>query len=120
MYIDHRETTKISNSKFCLFCDALRTNSSWKVVPRRPAVPVFTGLKKRLKSRIILVYLLYILGPFRRITEGHESTVGQDGEHDQHAEHRGDKVKDTCPIIHLKTFPFISNHKCLLLSSRES
>lgn len=39
-------------------------------------------------------YLLYILGPFRGITEGHESTVGQDGEHDQHAEHRGDKVKE--------------------------
>lgn len=32
---------------------------------------------------------LYILGPFRGITERHESTVGQDGEHDQHAEHRG-------------------------------
>lgn len=38
--------------------------------------------------------LLYILGPFRGITEGHESTVGQDREHDQHAEHRGDKVKE--------------------------
>lgn len=38
--------------------------------------------------------LLYILGPFRGITEGHESTVGQDGEHDQHAEHRRDKVKE--------------------------
>lgn len=38
--------------------------------------------------------LLYILGPFWGVTEGHESTVGQDGEHDQHAEHRGDKVKE--------------------------
>lgn len=38
--------------------------------------------------------LLYILGPFRRVAEGHESTVGQDGEHDQHAEHRGDQVKE--------------------------
>lgn len=32
---------------------------------------------------------LNILGPFWGITECHESTVGQDGEHDQHAEHRG-------------------------------
>lgn len=37
---------------------------------------------------------LYILGPFRGVTEGHESTVGQDGEHDQHAEHRRDTVKE--------------------------
>ena len=39
-------------------------------------------------------YLLYILGPFWGITEGHESTVGQDGEHDQYAENRRDKVKE--------------------------
>lgn len=38
--------------------------------------------------------LLYILGPFLGITQGHESTVGQDSEHDQHAEHRRDKVKE--------------------------
>lgn len=48
--------------------------------------------------------LLYILGPFRGITEGHESTVGQDGEHDQHAEHRRNQVKE-----HSGTFMFFEH-----------
>ena len=48
-------------------------------------------LQSRLREN---AHLLYILGPFRGIAEGHESTVGQDGEHDQHAEHRGDRVKE--------------------------
>lgn len=48
--------------------------------------------------------LLYILGPVRGITEGHESTVGQDGEHDQHAEHRGGCVKE---------FPQAKQHHCM-------
>lgn len=58
-------------------------------------------------------YLLYILGPFWGITQGHESTVGQDGEHDQHAEHRRDEVKE-----HNGTFVFLSiifcTHTCMM------
>lgn len=49
-------------------------------------------LPKKVKRN--MTDLLYILGPFWGITEGHERTVGQDGEHDQHAEHRGQKVKE--------------------------
>lgn len=48
-------------------------------------------LKREIRER---ADLLYILGPFRGVTEGHESTVGQDGEHDQYAEHRGHEVKE--------------------------
>lgn len=34
------------------------------------------------------VYLLYLFGPLRGVTEGHEYTVGQNGAHDDHAEQR--------------------------------
>lgn len=47
-----------------------------------------------INTEITVGDLLYILGPFWGITEGHESTVGQDGEHDQHAEHRRNQVKE--------------------------
>ena len=33
-------------------------------------------------------YSLYLLGPFWRVAEGHEYTVGQNGAHDDHAEYR--------------------------------
>lgn len=32
--------------------------------------------------------LLHVLGPGRRVTHGHEHAVGQDGDHDEHAEQR--------------------------------
>lgn len=34
--------------------------------------------------------LLYVLGPGGRVTHGHEHAVGQDGDHDEHAEQRGE------------------------------
>lgn len=58
------------------------------------------------KERNNRMHLLYILGPFRGVTEGHESTVGQDGEHDQHAEHRGDKSQGAQRSIRVKAFIF--------------
>lgn len=40
-------------------------------------------------------HLLHILGPRRRVAHGHEHTVGQDGDHDKHAEQRrGGRVKE--------------------------
>ena len=65
----------------------------------------------RKKTKWTAGNLLYILGPFRGITEGHESTVGQDGEHDQHAEHRRKKVKE-----HNGTFVFFSIYPSTLES----
>lgn len=45
------------------------------------------------------VYSLQVLGPGRRIRHGHEEAVGQDGEHDEEAEQRGKRVKETAPGV---------------------
>lgn len=39
-------------------------------------------------------YLLYLLWPFRRITKGHEYTVGQNSTHNDHAEKSEGQVKE--------------------------
>lgn len=36
-----------------------------------------------------------MLGPGRRVAHGHEYTVGQDGDHDEHAEQRQGRVKES-------------------------
>lgn len=40
------------------------------------------------------VYLLYLFWPLRRITKGHEYTVGQNSTHNDHAEKSGEHVKE--------------------------
>lgn len=50
---------------------------------------IFKKSKKKWVDEETL-HSLNILGPIWGVTECHESTVSQDGEHDQHAEHRGD------------------------------
>lgn len=39
------------------------------------------------------VYLLYLFGPLRGVTECHEYTVGQNGTHDDHAEQREERQR---------------------------
>ena len=42
----------------------------------------------------IKAYLLYLFWPLRRITKGHEYTVGQNSTHNDHAEKSGELVKE--------------------------
>lgn len=44
------------------------------------------------------VYLLNLFGPLRRITKGHEYTVGQNSTHNDHAEKSGEPVKENTDI----------------------
>lgn len=44
---------------------------------------------------ILKVYLLYLFWPLRRITKGHEYTVGQNSTHNDHAEKSEEQVKES-------------------------
>lgn len=53
-----------------------------------------TARGTKIKGNIKNVYLLYLFWPLRRITKGHEYTVGQNSTHNDHAEKSEEGVKE--------------------------